>query len=97
MSDVSTNWIYGLRLLGFYFAYKAYLLINAKAYLLINAGEVRQRPHEDHNGHYVDDQGPLTKSKNPGSFLSSWLDRSSASLYFVSPTLCMSGCIGKNQ
>ena len=52
--------VYSLCLLDFYFAYKAYMFVNAR--------EVRQSPREDHNEHYVDDQDRLTQYKNPISF-----------------------------
>ena len=63
-------------LLGFYFAYKAYMFVHPR--------EVRQSTREDHNEHYVDDYDTLTQYKNPISF-SSWLDRSSVYRYPVSP------------
>ena len=79
---MSTNWIYGLCLLGFYSAYKAYLLINA--------GEVRQRPREDHNGHYVDDQDPLTQSNNPGGFFPyGWILHLYLSILFLLRFACL--------
>ena len=59
-------------------------------HLLINAGEVRQRPREDHNGHYVDDQDPLTQSNNPGGFFPyGWILHLYLSILFLLRFACL--------